>query len=170
MPFQFQITGDYGLVELILSNPRAYKLMANDEAPPLEQFRATRGNYTPVICRSEDGMLVGLFLLVPAEPGVAEVHFCFVPGARYHMVPAGKAFIEWVWRETSYWWLLGLCPSYNKLALRTATRCGFTRGWNENQGLQKDGKPFQLIVTTIRRSDSATQEAWPSQAALPSPP
>lgn len=153
MPFQFQITGDYGLVELILSNPRAYQLMVNDQAPPLERFQVFPGNYTPVICRSEDGMLVGLFLLATVQPNIAEVHFCFVPGARYRMIPAGKEFIEWVWRETSFQWLLGPCPSYNKLALRTAKRCGFQIGWTEDPGLQKHGQAFQLVVTAIRRPD-----------------
>lgn len=153
MAFYFEPTADYGLVNLILQNPRTYALVANDDAPPLELFRAKPGDYTPILCRAEDGMLVGLFMLVPQEPGIAEVHFCFVPGARYQMIPAGKAFIQWAWRETSIQWLLGPCPSYNKLALRTAKRCGFVVGWNEDPGLQKDGKPFRLIVTAVRRPD-----------------
>lgn len=153
MTYTFERTADYALVELILSNPRAYALVANDDAPPLESLRVKPGNYTPILCRAEDGMLVGLFMLVPQEPGIAEVHFCFVPGARYQMIPAGKAFIEWAWRETSLIWLLGPCPSYNRLALRTARRCGFDTAWTESSGLQKDGRPFRLIVTAVRRPD-----------------
>ncbi len=151
MSFQFQVTADYGLVELILSNPRAYKLMANDEAPALKDFKVQPGDYTPVLCRSEDGMLVGLFLLVPGGGGVTAVHFCFVPGSRWKIVPAGKQFIEWVWRETSTAGLIGAYPDYNRVAARAAKACGFRPGWTENQGQQKDGKPFRLIVTVISR-------------------
>lgn len=151
--FHFERTADYGLVNIILSNPRAYDLVVNDSAPPLAEFEALPGNYTPVICRSEDGMLVGLFVLAPTQPKIAEVHFCFTPRSRWKMASAGRAFLEWAWRETPFLWLLGPCPSYNTLALRTARRCGFEPAWEEHPNLRKNGQPFSLIVTAVRRPD-----------------
>lgn len=97
-------------------------------------------------------MLAGLFLIVrTGAPRSAEIHFCFLPGSVWQMGEAGREFVEWVWRETVLDTLIGQCPSYNPLALRTAKAAGFRETGREQRQETKDGRPFDLIVTKLQR-------------------
>ncbi len=165
---QFELTTDYSLIESILTEPELYRRMANDSAPPREEFRAAEGNYSAILCKSEE-KLIGLFILVPiavdpsqATGGVsgwqAEVHFCFLPQAWRRAIQAGRAFVEWVWRETAYQTLIGLCPSYNPAALRMAKACGFREASTETAMELRDGHPFDLLVTILKRRTASQSD------------
>jgi RimJ/RimL family protein N-acetyltransferase len=150
----FEHTADYGMVEMILTNPRCYRMMVSDLAPPRAEFRMSGGNYTPILCRADDGLILGMFLLVPLTGQSAEVHLCFVPSAWGQVEEAGKQFLAWIWRETHLQTLLGPVPSYNRLALRVAKACGFREAYTEKVNATRDNAPFERIVTRISRPAS----------------
>lgn len=148
----FQPSTDYELIRIVLTHPRTYSFMANDSAPPLSKFQVQEGNYSAILCRQDDGMLAGLFLIVPTEnPASAEIHFCFLPGSVWQMGEAGREFVQWVWSETALNTLIGKCPSYNPLALRTAKAAGFREAYTEYANETKDGQPFDLLVVKCER-------------------
>lgn len=149
----FHPTVDVGLIQTILTHPAVWGLMANDSAPSREGFRVERGNYRAILCRKDDGMLAGLFLLCPTgAPTSAEVHFCFLPHARRRIIQAGREFVAWCWRETSMIELFGAAPTYNRTAFRLAKACGFEELTRQSGAGTKDGKPFDLIVMRIART------------------
>jgi RimJ/RimL family protein N-acetyltransferase len=147
----FHPSTDWNLIQGILTDPRLYSFMANDGAPPREDFSAGEGQYMAVLCCNEAGKLTGVFLIVPVDIGSAEIHFCFAPGSAWRMKEAGREFVQWVWRETSLDRLIGPCPSYNPLALRTAKAAGFREAGKIRAKQTKNGKPFHLILTAIER-------------------
>jgi len=148
----FERTTDAALVETILTNPRCYRIMTGDDAPAREQFRVTDSErFIAVLCRMDDGMLAGVFVLFPTHPHVAEVHFCFLPSSWGRTEEGGKAFLAWVWRETSLNTLIGPVPGYNALALALAKRCGFREVRTEHNAVTKGGKMYDLVITKVDR-------------------
>lgn len=152
----FERTTDTRLIRSFLTEPRCYRRMANDSAPPIAEFRV--GYPLPIGITYVVGVEYGaeaeaLFLLCDTQegPSVAEVHFCIIPEAWGRTVEIARAFLEWVWRETRLKRLIGKVPGYNRLAKRLAERVGFVQYGVSVAPIQKHGKMFQVNLLEIRR-------------------
>ena len=153
----FERTADLALVRSILTDPRCWRRMANDDAPEREKFDCSVVAWRCmfILARGGCGEPRALFVMVPTIPTEAEVHFCVVPSAWGRAVEIVTEFLRWAWRETSIVRLYGPVPGYNTLALATARRCGFSIiPAPQQRTVTKNGKTYPLILTSIERPTS----------------
>lgn len=144
------------LVREILTEPRCWRRMTDDHAPLPEDFSPeVREMLVYVVARMRN-VPVALFVLT-GMLNRAEVHFCMIPDTwgRARTVSIGKAFLGWVWRETSLDWLVGPVPAHNRLALRLAKACGFTENGEQRGCVTKGGRTYSRILMQVRRPDYA---------------
>lgn len=147
----FARTADMQRVKQILTTPECWFRMVDDAAPDRDKFECLdRGHCLPILAYLNDAV-VGVFLLVSSFPGYSEVHFCLLPSVWGNSESIGKAFVEWVWKETSIVELTGPVPAHNRLCLRLAIDCGFTLDEIRPQMVSKNGKAYDLMVMRLRR-------------------
>ncbi len=147
--FTYELTADLQLARSLLVNKQCYRRMANDSAPPPEDLTVLHDETIRYVVAQEEDYNVGLFLL-KSLGGYHEVHFCIAPAAWGCSVEIGQGFLEWVWKNTDLHFLLGPVPSYNRLALKLAKRCGFQE-FATCPGGTRRGVPFSLILLSITR-------------------
>jgi RimJ/RimL family protein N-acetyltransferase len=153
----FERTSDLALVKSILTAPACWRRMTDDAAPAPENFRPQIRDRLVYVVARHHSKVVGLFVLV-TNLAMAEVHFCIVPEAwgRERTVRIGREFIAWAWAETSLDWLVAPCPEHNRLALKLAEECGFTRFAEERGCVTKNGGKYSRIVLQIKRPNYET--------------
>lgn len=145
------------LVREILTEPRCWRIMANDAVPTPDHFAPNLSDRLVYYIARDKGRTLAVFVLVLMAPGTAEVHFCFLPEAwgRATTIKTGTAFIEWIWKHTSLNWLLGPVPSHNRLAMTLAKACGFTLFAEERGAVTKRGKKYNNVILQVKRPSHA---------------
>jgi len=146
----FERTHNTPLIDALLTNPRVWRMMSDNEP-----HRFTSGiapaNCMFVLVREDEGLILGMFLLVNLAPAVAEVHICLLPAAWGKRSQIAREFIEWLWRESSINELTALIPSDKPILHRLALSVGFQqRIVCEEQGV-RGGNWYDITVMTIRR-------------------
>lgn len=148
---EFKPTTDYALLNSILTNPACYRRMANDQAPQIEDFSTKPGNFEAVLM-IRNRKTVGMCLLIPKQPGQAEIHFCFTPESWGRTKDTAIRLVKWIWEHSAaIHSLIGPVPSYNRLALQLAKAAGFVPRAEVASGGTKRGRPFDLIITEATR-------------------
>ncbi len=146
----FERTSNLDLVREILTDPRCWRRMTDDQAPDREAFNPVTKPGLEFVTATKDGRVLALFLLI--ERGTAaEVHFCFRPEAWGQAEAIARAFVEWIWRETPIQWMIGPVPEHNRLALKLAEKAGFTRFAVERAAVRKRGRDYDRVLMQIRR-------------------
>jgi RimJ/RimL family protein N-acetyltransferase len=145
-PVTFKLSDDYALIRSILCEPRAWRRMVDDDAPPAfgAIHRCARVEY--VIAR-DGGAAVAVFLIVDGN----EIHFCFTPASWGKTEAIACGFLAWVWTHLPATCLYGPVPSYNRLALRLAKKVGFLETGRRSNVLTKGGREYDLVQTEIRK-------------------
>lgn len=93
-------TFDYDLVDSILTHPEIYKTIADDFAPPANEFKTPRSEEIIYLI---DDQAIGVMVYSPASQIVMDCHVQVLPEHRKERALAfGKAVIEWLWRETGF--------------------------------------------------------------------
>ena len=147
----FERTNDVDLIRRILTIEACWHRMVNDSTPLPEEFEVKQPERFTAVIAIEDEKTAGLFLIVPLRATEAEIHFCFMPNFWGHARRIAFNFVDWVWEETSLNRLVGPVPDYNPLALKLAKAVGFREVGSDSNVGTKHGKPFNLIVTELRR-------------------
>lgn len=151
----FSRTTDMRAVRELLTEARSWRRMTDDAAPSPESFQpAPRDRLVYVLCH-RGAQVVALFVLV-SNFHEAEVHFCFSPEVWGRTKEIGRAFLDWVWRETSLNRLVAPCPAHNRLALKLAKACGFTEIATERDAVQKNDRLYDRIILERSREDQTT--------------
>ncbi len=153
MTLRFERSTDYELIAAILTNSQIYRRMTNDAAPePEDLFVGPVAGITYVV-GFEGNVPVALFLLAGNRyaAGISECHFAMSPAEWGRTGEIAAGFLQWVWRETSIYKLIGPLPSYNRLALRLARAVGFKEYDVQRNAGTRNGIQFDLMYTEIRR-------------------
>jgi RimJ/RimL family protein N-acetyltransferase len=148
--FTFERTQDLDLVREILTAPPCWRRMTDDQAPSPEAFQPIACAGLEYVVAVRDGRALAIFVLI-VQDAAAEVHFCFRPEAWGESAPIARAFVEWVWRDTPWTWLMGPVPEHNRLALRLAEKAGFTRFAVHRAAVRRRGKTYDRILMQIAR-------------------
>lgn len=155
----FERTEDMDLVREILTDPKCWRRMANDQAPLIEEFSPKpRPDLVYVLARAGDRVLA-LFVLKSLDGMAAEVHFCFHPTSWGGTADVALAFVEWVWDNTSIEELRGPVPGYNSLALKLAKSAGFRETSRALNRISKRGKLYDRILLEAIRPENYRREA-----------
>lgn len=95
----------------------------------------------------------GVFMLHAHNHVMFECHTMLLPRAHGKAVEIGKEALKWAFENTQAERIITSVPDYNVLALRLATRVGFTQwGLNAN-AWKKNGKLHDLIMLGISKND-----------------
>jgi len=124
-----------------------------------------RDEYTPIIADAvywlkpiENNISYGVFFLHPHNFICFEAHTCLLPDIWGRSVECGLSGIEWMFSNTSCQRIITSVPSYNKLALRFAEKCGFKQYGVNPQSYLKNGKLHDLIMLGISRGGTQCQQ------------
>jgi RimJ/RimL family protein N-acetyltransferase len=149
---QFGLVHNHEAVRRLLTDPRCYGQMANDNAPTIEEFRVKPQPDLLTILAEDDGEPIAIALL-RIQDQCAEVHFCFSPSRWGHTRSTAEKFLNWIWSKTNLTMLIGPVPSYNRLALRLARGVGFGKITEVKNAGTKRGIPYDLIVMGLGRPE-----------------
>lgn len=156
-----EYTDDIPAVASLLCDPKCYTHMRNDAAPPLIAFTVKKNERWDAVLVKEDGIPVGLFLILPKSATAAEVHFSFMPSVWGRTLELARAFLQWTWANTAFERLIGPVPSYNRTCWKLALAAGFTQYDVQKDAGFKNGKSFDLHLTEINRPQSRAPQVPP---------
>lgn len=144
----FERSTDYEAIRAILCEPRAWRRMVNDLAPPPGDFfpLGPVPGIEYVLARDSTGP-VAVFVLVDGD----EVHFAFAPTTWGNTTAIASAFVAWFFRTTSEARLIGPAPTYNRLAIRLAKAIGFRETGTVPNAVKRHGTPYDLVLLEIKR-------------------
>lgn len=120
-------TEDYGLIKSIMTHPRIWRFIGDDQAPPPEQFEVPRSSSILYLLAKDDDETLGVFLFAAQNSVCMESHHCLLPqswGARAR--DAAKKAITWLFTNTRCVRIVGSTPTCNRAALKFAQDLGFT--------------------------------------------
>ena len=142
-------THDIALIKSILTDPRVYGAMADDFAPPADQYEPLE--HPEMIYLAVDGDK-GIFALLPHSRIMLEVHTCLLPdlwGAR--ALEAAAALLAWVWENTICERLITAVAHHNRLAFRFAQKAGLEIYGRNPMAFKKNGKLEDIVMLGISR-------------------
>jgi RimJ/RimL family protein N-acetyltransferase len=148
-------TFDYDLVRRIVTHPKIYPHISDDNSPKAEDWQPFQSEVVWYILVKLDDAPAGVFTFTPHNAVCYEVHTCLLP-AIYgkNSVLAGIAVIQWMFANSPCRRIITNVPSYNILALRFAHNGGLKEfGVNEKSYL-KNGVLFDQIMLGVTKEDS----------------
>lgn len=149
----FSRTENLDLIRFMLTDPKAYRRMANDSAPAPEDLPVRTIPGIDYILAEAENVPLALFLVDYRKtgPGIAEVHFCYSPDVWGRALFVAIGFVEWVWANTSFHSLIGEIPSYNPLARALAVAVGFRDAGLAEKTVRKNGMEYRVSVLHLER-------------------
>ena len=143
---------DYGLIHRVLTHPSVWCWLVDDNSLPPDQWRPLESDLAVYLLLRDGDEVLGIVFLAPQNSICWDVHVAFLPCAwGFRSVRAAEAAIMWIWENTICRRIVASIPAYNRVALRFAERCGFTRfGWNCNSFL-RDGTLHSQLVLGLSR-------------------
>ena len=140
-------------MKLILTHPRLYRHLHDDDAPDRETFSPPQApgllSYVLVI---DEGEPIGVLIVSHHSRYLWELHMAFLPlawGERAER--AGREFIEWVWSKTKCVRLFGNIVRSNRLSLRFAKQAGMMEFAVQPRCFMKHGRLQDIVMVAIQR-------------------
>lgn len=143
--FTFERSYDWEKIRATMTHESIYRLLCDDSAPPAKAFQPNRDLQIWYIAVHKDGVYLGLWVLVPENAILADVHTCLLPIAWGEASAAAKEMAVWIWGHTQFERLTTKVPSYNRLAVRLA-KMGGMEWWGTNPASwRRNGTLHSLI-------------------------
>jgi hypothetical protein len=154
---RFEFTTDYGLVRSIMTNPRIYHAITDDFSPKRENFLplTLEGIYYLLVW-TEEGILLGLFMLVQHSPVMWEAHTCLLPAAWGHARGIAKAAARFIWNSKAghqVQRLITAVPEPNRLALHLALDAGWEEYGRNKRCILRGGVLQDEILLGLSRPE-----------------
>jgi len=150
--FTFTRSADYGIILSVMTHPKVWPHIIDDFSPAVAEFKPVKHPDIWYVLLHRNGLLLGLFMLVPHSVVLWEVHTCLLPtcwGDLAHK--AAIELVQWLWDNTSCRRLITNVPAYNRLALAFAKSAGLEQfGLNERSFL-KNGKMHDLHMLGVSK-------------------
>jgi RimJ/RimL family protein N-acetyltransferase len=165
---EFERSTDYELIRQVMTHRRVWGKIRDDYSPNIENFRPIEHEAMWYVTCRKDGDLMGLFLFVPLNAILVEVHTCLLPVA-YGAVAreCGRGVAEWLWRNSIVHRIITSVPESNPLALEFAKDCGMKAFGRNPKSILKGGKLQDQIMLGLSRPAEANfsePEAVPAEA------
>jgi len=147
-------TRDADLVKRIITDPRIYPWVTEDDAPPVERFDCAGVVDAPGVyfLSPLDGAdVAGVFMVHRHTSSIYEVHTCILPKYWGRSIEAARALIAWVFDNTGCRKLITLVPENNRHALALAKNAGMQEQGCITQSYLKGGKMLDQIILGIGR-------------------
>lgn len=128
--------------------------MADDFAPPREEFQPAPPDTTIYVLVEVDGQPKGLWALVPQSRILWEVHTALLPeiwGTTAKL--AAPMLLDWVWSNTACQRLFTVVPQYARATRKFAMHAGMEECGTHEKAYMKDGELQDLIIMGINRPE-----------------
>lgn len=135
---RFERTHDPALVRQAIANPKTYAAHCFDGAPSIEAFEPIMSDAIWYVAAYEADWL-GIFMFVPQNPVLWEVHTCLLPKAWGRAVEIAQAAVAWVFANTPCRHIITHVPEDNTLAYRLAVGAGFEHYCTLRASFQRGG-------------------------------
>lgn len=122
---RFERTFDAALVRQAIAHPRTYRSHCCDGSPDREAWQPNMGNDIWYVAAWENETYLGVFMFVPHNPILWEVHTCLMPiawGDRARECALSVA--KWIWKNTPCEHIKTYIPDDNPLAVKFAHAAG----------------------------------------------
>lgn len=148
-------TQHVGLIKSIVTHPKIYPHVADDTAPPPEEFdpsvAAEHPGYYFLVARDGEEVL-GLFMVHQHNGVMFEIHTCLLPSAwGERALEAGRAVLRWVFDNTPCEKLITFVPKYNRLAKKFALACGLVEEGVVSSSYKKNGRLLDQHLLGIEK-------------------
>lgn len=148
----FERSTDYALIRGIMTHPRIWNWIGDDDAPAREEWLPVEDErfwYVIVRCEPHNELL-GLFLLLPLSRVRWEIHCCLLPNAWGERArEAAREVFRWMWTQSTARRIVATIPRCNPLAVRLAERAGMRRIGIDEQSFLKYGKLQDQILLGV---------------------
>ncbi len=152
--FRFFRTVDADVIRSILTNPKIYRAMAEQNTAPVAEFVPPIVDAIWYILAFDGNELLGCYILIPENSACWSIHLGLLPLAswvRGRPVAAMLAVFDWIWRETPCMRIIGKVPVFNSLALRLAVKAGMIMYGRNVLSFPKSGKLWDEVLLGISR-------------------
>ncbi len=149
-------THDTALIRDIVTHPSIYTRMADDYAPPREEYVPPSPDAAVFVAVEVDGAVKGVWVLVPQSHVLWEVHTALLPeiwGTTAKL--AAPMLLDWVWQNTACQRLFTVVPQYARATRKFAMHAGMEECGVHERAYMKDGELQDLIIMGIGRTENS---------------
>lgn len=151
-------THDMDAVREILTDPAVWSLVSDDGCPDRHDFTPVRDTRIVYLLARDQGVPVGVFLLVPVNAVTWDVHCAMLPGYRgLPAVVAARLALDLAFAEADARKLTAAIPASNQRAVRFARALGFRQEGVSTRSFLKNGRLEDRIVFGIERETCLQQ-------------
>src|SRR5690242_12992534 len=148
----FERTQDYELIKSIMTHPRTWSHIADDSAPPREEFEPIQNDGIWYVLAKDDGVILGVWVFIPDNVVCWKVHSCLLPGAWGHSGQrAANLLPDWIWNITKCMRVITVVTEDNRLALKYAKRADMEEFGVNERAFLKNGNLQNLIMLGISK-------------------
>jgi RimJ/RimL family protein N-acetyltransferase len=151
-------THDMELVRSIITHPKIYPHVTDDESPKVEDFKPIDSELIIHALVKDDDEVLGIWTLTPNNAATCEIHTCLLPNAwGYRGKQAAKIMLTWVWDNTSFVRIITNVPDSNRLALMFAKSVGMEQFGVNTKSFLKNGTLEDQIMLGISKGETPCQ-------------
>ncbi len=151
----YERTEDLALIRRVLTNPRIYPHITDDNCPAVEDFEPQLNPNIWYIHAADEIGTVGIFLLIPQNSVCYELHTCLLPEAwGVRAKHAAQYLGPWVWENTPAQRVVTNVPEYNHIARAFAGKGGMTMFGINPRSFLKDGKLHDQFMLGISKPEA----------------
>lgn len=137
----FERSTDYRLIKRILTHPKIYPHISDDQSPPVGRYEPVRNDAIWYVVPRSGAIPLGIWMFVPQNGVCWEVHTALLPEAWGGIgLEAARILPTWIWANTTCRRIITTVPSTNRLALRFALRAGMKMYGVNEASYMKGGK------------------------------
>lgn len=148
----FELTKNVDLVRQIVTHPMIYGPGSDDFSPDAQDWHAPQKEGILYVLALEDDAPIGIFILIAISPIYWRLDVGFLPIAwGWAAAAAGKAFVPWLWENTSCQRIIGEIPACNPKAVRYGSLLGMKKYGENPDSFLKRGKLYSHVLMGISR-------------------
>lgn len=148
----FERTFDMDLVRSILTHPKIYPFIGDDDAPKVEDFKPREDPAIWCVIVRDGAEVIGLFLLVAQSRSCWDIHVNFLPCAwGRRAAKAGREIWAWIWANTECRRVVATVAICNRSAIAYAMRSGMKRFGVNVSSFLKHGELQDQVLLGISR-------------------
>lgn len=154
--FELVRTDNADLVRKILTVPKLYDVITEDNSPPRDEFQPIMHPDVIYLLAVRDKKVLGVFVVHPLNRTVAVGHANFLPnqwGEREQNKQIGQAALQWVWDNTEYQKIVTTVPVIYKHVLAYTQRIGMKREGMMRKSHLKHGELHDQYYMGISREE-----------------
>jgi len=139
----------------VLNHPKVYKKVRDDLS--LRNYKPNVDSTIFLVIKN-NGVLCGVVGITPFISASCQLHIALLPAIYGKRGEVAASIRGWVLMNTRYLKFFCIIPTYNKLAIHFAKRCGFKEEGLLTKLFLRDWKLHDMIILGITREEARCQQ------------